>query len=230
MNTESTLKNNNKEKVVVSWTGGKDGCFACYKAILEGFEVSYLLNFKDMKRRRSHEINSELLYAQSEATGFPIIQIGFQSYEQEFKKVMRNLNERGAGIKGAVFGHIETHRDLVERICRDLDLKLLLPLWKLDSEQIIADFVEAGFEAIIIGAKADLFGREWLGRKIDKTFVGDLRSYNKAIDPCGEYGEFHTFVIDGPMFKNKLRIIHSEKILKDGLWLMDISKYEMEGK
>lgn len=222
MNTENTLNKNNKEKVVVSWTGGKDGCFACYKTISEGFDVPYLLNFRDTNRRRSHEINPELLNAQSEAIGIPIIQIGFQSYEQEFKKVVRNLNESGTRIEGAVFGHIETHKDLVDRICGDLGIKLLLPLWKQNSEQIITDFVDAGFEAIIVSAKADLFGKEWLGRQIDKKFVSDLHRYNKTIDPCGENGEFHTFVTDGPMFKNKLRIVESEKILRDGLWFMDI--------
>jgi diphthine-ammonia ligase len=230
MNTKNTLNKKNKEKVVVSWTGGKDGCFACYKAISEGFDVSSLLNFRDLNRRRSHEINPELLYAQSEAIGIPIIQIGFESYEQEFKKVIRNLNECGAGIEGAVFGHIKTHKHLVDRICSDLDLKLLLPLWEQNSEQIITDFINAGFEAIIVSVKADLFDKEWHGRKIDKKFVSDLRSYNNAIDPCGENGEFHTFVIDGPMFKKKLRIVKSEKILRDGFWLMDIQDFTMKEK
>lgn len=129
-----------------------------------------------------------------------------------------------------MFGNIETHKDLVDRICSDLGINLLLPLWKLNSEQIIADFIEAGFEAIIVSVKADLFGKEWLGRKIDKKFVSDLRSYNKAIDSCGENGEFHTFVTDGPMFKNRVRIVKSEKILRDGLWFMDISRYTVERK
>jgi diphthine-ammonia ligase len=222
MNTEHTLNTKNKEKVVVSWTGGKDGCFACYKAISEGFDVIYLLNFIDLNIRRAHEINPRMLNAQSESIGIPIIQIGFLSYEQEFKKVIRDLNESGAGIEGAVFGHIETHKDLVDRICNDLGIKLVLPLWKQNSEQIITDFVDAGFEAIIVSAKADLFGKEWLGRKIDKKFISDLHKKNKAIDPCGENGEFHTFVTDGPMFKNKLRIVENEKILRNGLWSMDI--------
>jgi diphthine-ammonia ligase len=228
MNTENTLNKKNKEKVVVSWTGGKDGCFACYKAISEGFDVIYLLNFIDLNRSRAHEINPKLLNAQSEAIGIPIIQIGFESYEQEFKKSVRNLNENGAGIEGAVFGHIETHKDLVDRICSDLGIKLLLPLWKQNSEKIITDFIDAGFEAILVSVKADIFGKEWLGRQIDKKFVSDLHRYNKMIDPCGENGEFHTFVTGGPIFKNKLRIVESEKILRDGLWFMDILDFARE--
>ena len=87
-----SLSKPKKGKVVVSWTGGKDDCFACYKAISEGnFDVAYLLNFRDMKRSGSHEINHELLSAQSQAIGIPILQIDFMSYEEEFKKVVRNL-------------------------------------------------------------------------------------------------------------------------------------------
>lgn len=226
--TTLTLNKNNKGKVVVSWTGGKDGCFACYKAILEGFDVSYLLSFRDLKRVGSHAINPELLSAQSQAIGFPILQMDFVSYEEEFKRVIRNLNELGAGVEGAVFGHIETHKNLVDRICSDLDIELILPLWKHDSEQILTDFIDGGFEAIVVSAKADLLGGDWLGRTIDKRFVRDLRCFNNTIDPCGEDGEYHSFVIDGPLFKNRIRIVNSEKSFKDGYWFLDISSCAIE--
>ncbi len=85
--TGTTLNKPKKGKVVVSWTGGKDGCFACYKAISEGFDVAYLLNFRDMKRSGSHEINPELLSAQSQAVEIPILYIDFMSYEEEFNLV-----------------------------------------------------------------------------------------------------------------------------------------------
>jgi len=224
-----TLNKNNKGRVVVSWTGGKDGCFACYKAILEGFDISYLLSFRDLKRIGSHAINPELLSAQSEAMGILLLQRDFVSYEAEFKRVVRDLNERGAGIESAVFGHIETHKNLVDRICSDLDIELMLPLWNHDSEQILTDFIDAGFEAIVVSAKADLLGEEWLGRTIDKKFVSDLRNFNNTIDPCGEDGEFHSFVIDGPLFKNRIRIVNSEKRLWDGYWFLDISDYAIDG-
>jgi diphthamide synthase (EF-2-diphthine--ammonia ligase) len=145
MKTGSTLNETKRSNVVVSWTGGKDGCFACYKALSEGFEISHLLNFRNVKRNGSHEINPELLSAQSQAIGIPILQMDFTSYEQEFETVIR-----------------------------------------------------------------------------------DLRSFNNAIDLCGEFGEFHTFVTDGPIFKNRIRIVYSEKILKDGYWFLDILRYEIE--
>jgi hypothetical protein len=89
MKTETTSNKTKKGKgkVVVSWTGGKDGCFACYKAISEGFDVTHLLNFRDMKRSGSHDINPELLSAQSQAIGIPNLQIDFMAYEKEFNLV-----------------------------------------------------------------------------------------------------------------------------------------------
>jgi len=214
-----------KGNVVVSWTGGKDGCFACYNALLDGFNVTHLLYFKDAKRRRSHEIKPELLAAQSKAMGIPIIHRDFVSYEEEFKKQVRTLNQNGAGIEGAVFGHIGMHENLVQRMCSDLDIEGIMPLWNRDSEQIVTDLIDAGFEVIVVSTKADLMGSEWLGRTIDKEFVAQLRDFNSAIDVCGEFGEFHSLVIDGPLFKNRIRIVNSEKILKDGYWRLDISKY-----
>jgi diphthine-ammonia ligase len=92
------------------------------------------------------------------------------------------------------------------------------------------DFIDAGFEAIVVSVNADLFDNEWLGRRIEKDFVRDLASFNSAIDPCGEHGEYHTFVIDGPLFKNHVRILKNERILKDGYWFLDISGYASENR
>jgi diphthine-ammonia ligase len=221
----SEAREKRQGNVVVSWTGGKDGCFACYTALLAGFNISYLLNFKDMKKNALHNLNHNVLSAQSQAMEIPIIHRDFVSYEAEFKKVVRTLNQNGAGIEGAVFGHIGMHEHLVQRICSDLDIELIMPLWNRNSEQIVTDFVDAGFEAIVVTAKANLLGKEWLGRTIDREFVAQLREFNSAIDVCGEYGEFHTFVTDGPLFKRRIRIVGSEKRLEDGYWRLDILEF-----
>jgi diphthine-ammonia ligase len=230
MNSITTLEPNIKTNVVVSWTGGKDGCLSCYRAMSDGFNVTHLLNFRDTKKKGSHAINPELLSAQMQATGIPSILTDFISYEQEFNKVVQELNENNAAIEGAVFGHIRTHDSLVNRICNELGVKLIMPLWKCNSEQIISDLVDAGFTTIIVSVKAGLLGEEWLGRTIDRRFVKDLRRYNSAIDPCGEDGEFHTFVIDGPLFKYRLKIVDSEKILEDGYWFLNVPQFEVEEK
>ena len=231
MNTNTVVHtNNNKKKVVASWTGGKDGCFACYKAISEGYDVSHLLYFRNLKKNGSHEVNPHLLFAQSQEIGIPLIQKDFISYEEEFKNVIRHLREQGEKIDGAVFGHIETHKNLVDRLCSDLDIELLLPLWNCDSNYLITEFIDAGFEAIVVSVKADIFDKEWLGKKIDTTFLHDLHRYDSTIDPCGEFGEFHSLVLNGPLFKRKLTIVDSEKIQKDGYWFLDISSYAIEEK
>ncbi|KKG17530.1 Dph6-related ATP pyrophosphatase [Methanosarcina mazei] len=219
-----------KGRVVVSWTGGKDGCLASYRAVSEGFEVTHLLNFREIQRRGSHDINPDLLYAQAEALGIPLIHKDFISYEQEFKKAVRDLRDSGETIDGAVFGHIETHKNLVDRICGELGLELIMPLWQRSSGQIINDLTGSGFEVILLSVKADLLGKEWLGRKIDENFICDLKKHNPSIDPCGENGEFHTFVTDCPLFKNKIRIMESEMVLRGGYWFLEISKFGTEKK
>jgi len=218
----STSDEGCKGKVVVSWTGGKDGCLAACMAIAEGYEVTHLLNFSDVSRYRSHDIDPHLLSAQSAATGIPLIRKGFTSYEEEFKKVVRDLMADGCRIDGAVFGHIETHRDLVERICRDLEIELILPIWKQNSEGIIEEILDAGFVVMLASVKADLLGKEWLGRRIDDSFVEDLRRCDPSIDPCGENGEFHTFVLDCPIFSHPVKISAGEATLREGYWHLEM--------
>jgi len=229
---DDAIKSNEKDskKVVVSWTGGKDGCYACYKAMEEGYQVSHLLNFKNIRKVGSHEINPSIIQAQSEAIGIPLIQREFFSYEQEFKNVVLDLRAQGAGIDGAVFGHIETHKTLVDRICRDLDIDLLLPIWKQKSEKILTDIIDSGFEVFLVSIKDCLLSKEWLGRRIDEKFITDLTDLNESLDPCGENGEFHTIVTDGPIFKKKIIISGSDVILREGYWLLNISDFSFQEK
>jgi len=232
----SKESNDGREVAVVSWTGGKDGCLSLYKAISERRDVKYLLSFWNMNRQGAHEVNPDLLSAQAEAMEIPLIRTGFESYEEEFKRVFRYLNaketEKGNDTKitSAIFGHIETHDRLVERICEELGIELVMPIWNKNSEEIINEVVAAGFEVVLVAVRADLLGQEWLDRRIDERFVADLRAHDRSIDPCGENGEFHTFVLDGPIFKKRLKITRSEETLREGLWFLDILEFEAEEK
>ena len=215
---------------VVSWTGGKDGCYSCYKAMQEGWRVNYLLSFRNISRVGSHDINPDLIQAQSEAVGIPLIQKDFISYEQEFKRAILDLRARGEEINGAVFGHIQTHKGLVDRICGDLNLDLLLPLWHQDSEKILKQIIGSGFEVIVVSIKEDLMGREWLGRRIDREFSDDLKDLDRSIDPCGENGEFHTIVTDGPIFKKRIAVSGSYPVLREGYWFLNITDFSIQEK
>jgi uncharacterized protein (TIGR00290 family) len=225
-------------RVAASWSGGKDSCLACYKALQKGLEVSYLLNFisKD-DRCMSHGVNSKLIAAQSEAIGIPLIQkeVTWDTYEEEFKKVARDLKEMG--INGIVFGDIDIieHLNWVVQVCNDAGILYMEPLWRLSREQVLNEFINAGFEAVVVSAKADIFGAEWLGRKIDKTFIKDLLGLNAtcSFDICGEFGEYHTLVIDGPIFKKSIKIHAYRKILREGYWkrwLLEITDFSLEEK
>lgn len=216
--------------VVVSWTGGKDGCYACCKAMAEGYRVTRLLHFRNSRQTGSHEINPEIIRAQSGAMGIPLIQRDFTSYEEEFVRVIRDLRAGGERIDGAVFGHIGTHGNLVRRICHALDIELLMPLWNQDPEKILAGMIRDGLEIRVISAREGIMGKEWLGRTIDPGFIRDLRDLDESIDPCGENGEFHTLVTDAPVFRKKIHITGAVPVLRRGYWMLDIGGYEYQDK
>lgn len=219
---------------VASWTGGKDGCLAAYRAMVAGVKVGYLLSFWNMGREGAHEVNPALLAAQAESIGMPLIRTGFVSYEEEFKRVVRQLEEvergRGRWIGTAIFGHIKTHDALVHRISADLGIEPMMPIWMMDSEEIIGELLASGFEAAIVGVRSDLLGDEWLGRRIDRSFVSELKALNPAIDPCGENGEFHSIVLDGPIFKKRLRIEEAEAVSRGMLRFLEIKKFAVMNK
>jgi len=215
---------------VISWTGGKDGCLACLKAMSEGYLITHLLHFTNVKKRGSHDMNPGIIRAQSEAMGIPLIEEDFFSYEDEFKKVIRDLRARGEKIDGAIFGHIATHRDLVERICGEMDLELVMPLWKQDSERLLEEMIVAGLEIMVVSAKGDLMGETWLGRTIDREFISDLGQLDALIDHCGENGEYHTLVTDAPIFQKKIIITSTDRVFQDGYWFLNIHGWTLQEK
>jgi diphthine-ammonia ligase len=214
---------------ISSWSGGKDSCFACYLALGEGYKISHLVNFisQEFKRVSFHGTEARLIRLQSQAIDIPLLQKAttWDGYEQEFKEGVRSLLPQG--IKGMVFGdiYLQEHRDWVERVCGELGIEAILPLWNKDTEKIFTDFVDAGFEAIIVSAKAELMDEEWIGRRVDRKFLEYLKARN--IDPCGENGEYHTLVVNGPLFNQRIEIIESRIINRDNHWLLDTGKYRL---
>ncbi|HUW22822.1 MAG TPA: diphthine--ammonia ligase [bacterium] len=213
-----------------SWSGGKDSCFACYRAMCGGYDISYLVNFisKEYKRVSFHGTEDKLIQLQAEALGLPLLQkeTTGNGYEQEFKEAVRGLIPNG--VKGMIFGdiYLQEHKDWVKRVCGELGIEAVEPLWGEEPERILLDFIDAGFEAIIVSAKVDLFGEEWIGRKIDRDFFKYLKE--NSIDICGENGEYHTLVFDGPMFKKKIRITEKKSIAREGCWFLDTVEYSLQ--
>jgi diphthine-ammonia ligase len=222
------------EKAFVSWSGGKDCCQAAYQAMLQGIEVKYLLNTvtQDSRRSCSHGLAASWIKSQSEALGIPLFQqpTADSTYESNF--IDATLNLKKEGITAGVFGDIDfnPHREWIERVCQKAGIRPVLPLWQKDQSQIAGDFISSGFVAVVVATQADLLGEEWLGRKFDTAFLKELAALNKNISPCGEAGEFHTLVIDGPLFKKRLKLQETEKVKRDNHWFLDIKKCELVSK
>jgi len=220
-------------KVAVSWSGGKESSLSLYRSLSNGLEVRFLLNMisREARRSMSHGLDPQLIAAQALAMEIPILQreTTWETYEQEFKAAVAELKQKGTG--GVVFGDIDIqgHKEWVERVCGELGVIPILPLWGEEPQRLLQEFIDAGFEAIVVSAKADIFGEEWLGRKVDRGSIEELLRLNH-VHPCGEQGEYHTFVLDGPIFTKRIKIIESSKVLREGYRFLDISRYELEGK
>ncbi|NVL89647.1 MAG: diphthine--ammonia ligase [Desulfobacterales bacterium] len=219
-------------KVFCSWSGGKDSCLSCYKAMLEGHEVDYLFTMFTTTGRhtRSHRLSKELLLAQSQAIGIPVYnrRASWNTYEREFNKALAVF--KGQGIQGGVFGdlYLDGHREWVEKVCTVPGITPFLPLWGLEGKDLLWQFVEAGFEAVVIAVKGGVLGADWLGRKIDKELINELS--NEAVDICGEQGEYHTLVIDGPIFRKKIEIIDTKVTRRNGMSFLEVLDFKLEEK
>ncbi|HEX75318.1 MAG TPA: diphthine--ammonia ligase [Dehalococcoidia bacterium] len=216
-----------------SWSGGKDSCFAYWKAVSLGLKVSYLLNFinEDSARAMSHGLDHKLIALQAQAMGLPIIQqrVTWDTYEAGFKAALEELKLKG--VTGLVTGdiHLQEHKDWIDRVCGEIGVEAILPLWQMDTSQLLTDFIDAGFKATVVSVKAEFFGEEWLGRQVDGKLTAELSQLAKRlnIDPCGEAGELHTFVYDGPPFKKAIEIINSAPVFRDDRWFLDILEYSL---
>jgi uncharacterized protein (TIGR00290 family) len=224
-------------QAVVSWSGGKDSCLSYYKAISQGIEVPYLVNFigEEGPSHITHGADPKLIAMQAQALEVPMIQkkVQWETYEQGFKEIMQELKRKG--IETGVFGDIDVHghRQWTEKLCEGAGIKPIFPLCGEEPEQLMKDFIDAGFVAIVIGVKRDFLSRKWLGHKVDEEFINRLRQLRdkSGIHLCGANGEYHTFVIDGPIFKKRLKIPERKQIHREGcLWFLDISEYELVPK
>ena len=213
-----------KQKVartaVASWSGGKDSCLALYKALKDGYEVKRLINFisRDLNRCCFHGVTADIIKLQGELLGIPVLQHkvtdDMENYEREFKEGVKVV----PGIDSMIFGdiYLQEHLDWIVRVCKDMNISPVEPLWGLEAETIAREFIELGFKTIIISAKADIIGKEFVGKEFDEKMIEELKK--KGVCPCGENGEFHTLVIDGPLFKRPIKIKKGEVVLKKGFW------------
>ncbi len=219
--------------VFVSWSGGKDCAQACWRAIQKGMSVSSLLNMvtPDGVRGWTHGLPSWVIDLQAKALEIPIIQVptSLEDYDRKFREAVSALAKKG--ITGGIFGTIDVpeHRQWSKDICAGTGVTPYLPLWDEDQTDILKRFIDAGFRAVIVATDAARMGEEWLGREIDRSFLERI-SKMPGITPCGEDGEYHTFVYDGPVFKKRIEITKSRKIKRGSHWYFEIIEARLVGK
>ncbi len=214
-------------KTFISWSGGKDTALACYRMMKnENKEIAHLLNMisENGTHSRSHGLEVKLLQSQAKSMGIPITQIKatWESYEDEFKKALADFKNND--INEGVFGDIDLqpHRDWVERVCKESRITPFLPLWNDNREDLLNEFIDVGFKAIVVAVNRDYLGEEWLGREINNDFINDLKNLSN-VDLCGENGEYHTFVYDGPFFQEPVTFSAGEKISQEKHYFLELS-------
>lgn len=185
-----------------SWSGGKDCCLSTYRAIAKWGLPSHLLSMmkEDGVVSRSHGLPRPLLQAQADSMGVPI-RFGaatWDSYESEFIATLGEL--RAEGVEAGVFGDIDLdeHREWEEMVCARAQMTAHLPIWREDHEALLDEFLREGFTAVIVTVRLDAVPEEFLGERLSPTVLTRLRSI--GVDVSGEGGEFHTAVVDGPIF------------------------------
>lgn len=220
--------------IISSWSGGKDCTLACYRALNNNHTIRHLLNFitPDDRRCCFHGIDARLLHDQARCIGIPLVQRevgeGMGEYERDFKEAVGALKHDG--IQGMVFGdiYLDEHREWVDRVCGEINITPLEPLWNSDPRRLAEEFIDEGFRAVIVSCNEEL-GKDFVGRVLDREALARLE--RAGMCPCGEHGEYHTLVTDGPIFSQRITITKAGPVLKDGFWrhwFLDIQEYELE--
>ena len=216
-----------------SWSGGKDGCLACHRAAQEGYRVEYLLNTISAthERVRFHGIPKDLVAAQAEALGVGLVQqpTTDDDYEGGFREALRSLLPKG--LEGVVFGDIYTdeHLEWCRRMCADVGVEAVHPIWGMRSEDVVAEFMAEGFEAVVVSGHPDYFTEAQMGARVTPEFIEWCRSV-EGLDVCGEKGEYHTVVIDGPTFRRRIEITDSRPVRVNGHCFLDIRSWTIADK
>jgi uncharacterized protein (TIGR00290 family) len=216
------------EKVLLSWSGGKDSARALYEIQrATKYEILGLLTnvTEDYDRISMHGVRSTLLRQQAISLGLPLKRIliprnvSMEEYESEMEITLTKFQQDG--ISSVVFGDIflEDIRKYREEKLSQIGMKGLFPLWKRGSADLAQDFINLGFKAIVTCVDSKVLDKGFIGRLIDERFLAELPA---NVDPNGENGEFHSFVFEGPIFKEEIPYTIGEVVLRDSFYFCDL--------
>jgi uncharacterized protein (TIGR00290 family) len=212
-----------RKPVIVAWSGGKDCTLALREIELGGqySPVALLTTVTSGYERISmHGVRRSLLQAQAASLGVPLHEVEISpradngEYESKMDAALSTLRSAVPGTCGVVFGDLflEDIRAYRESNLARVGLSAIFPLWGRDTREVAKQFTGLGFRAAVVCVDSTALGRSFAGRGYDESFVADLPD---GVDPCGENGEFHTFVYDGPLFANPVAHVRGEVVLRD---------------
>ena len=209
------------EPIVLTWSGGKDSALALYHLKNSGqYQITSLLTTltHDYDRISMHGVRSMLLENQSKALCLPLekVFISKNSSNEEYENQMREklMFFQRQGVWSVAFGDLflEDIRKYREQNLSQINMKGIFPLWNKNTHDLARQFIQLGFKAVITCIDSKNLDKKFVGRYFDRQFLSDLPA---GIDPCGEHGEFHSFVFDGPIFKKPISFTIGEIVLRE---------------
>lgn len=210
---------------VASWSGGKDSALAYDRAFQMGGVPKKIWTMfeEDEIRSKSHALPLEIVEAQARQLEVPLMIRGadWASYQEKFLDAMENCVKEG--IPYGVFGDIdlEDHLEWVQKTCEKVGMEAIHPLWLEPRRQLLEEFIDKGFVAYVIVVNTKMMPKRFIGRKFTIQLMDELEALE--IDSCGESGEFHTVVVDGPIFKEAIPVVFGEVIERDGYVFQQMS-------
>lgn len=219
-NIESNICMTKTEKVLFTWSGGKDSAVALYELQkTHDYEISALLTTltEGYNRISMHGVKNILLERQVESLGLPVEKIYIKKNEsnEEYEAKMKDklMHYRSRGVLSVVFGDIflEDLRKYREENLLKIGMKGIFPIWKRDTTELAHTFIDLGFKAVITCVDSNILDKIFVGRDFDEHFLSELPS---NVDPCGENGEFHSFVYDGPIFSKQVLFRKGKVVLR----------------
>jgi len=209
------------KKSLFNWSGGKDSALALYHTLNNpDYDVSCLMTSMNSEADRisMHGVRRSMLEKQVEAIGIPLSilslpgEISMEDYDKLMREQMNGFIT--SGVTHSIFGDIflEDLKKYREQRLEEVGLAGYFPLWKRDTRELIHEFLELGFKTLVVSVDGSKLDKSFAGRVLDESFLKDL-PHN--VDPCGENGEFHTFVFEGPIFKKPLTFTKGEVVGKE---------------
>lgn len=204
-------------RVAVLATGGKDSVLALHRVLNEGYEVRYLVSMIPLREDSwmFHYPNIHLVALFADAVEIPLVKAETSGVKEKEVEDLKHLIEK-LDVEGIVSGAVASNyqKTRIEKVCRQLSLKSVMPLWHEKELHILNEILDLKFEVIITGVYAYGFDKEWLGKKINEKTVKALKELNikYGVSLVGEGGEYETLVLDAPFFRKRIKIVKAEKV------------------